>query len=100
MFRLTTYPAPLVGRIGTTPRGRRKDRSMRMRLVGLVAMGAVGALGLAACGSSSSSTSSAGASGSSSAAGGGGAQVGVILPDTQSSQRWESFDKPYLQQAF
>jgi D-xylose transport system substrate-binding protein len=73
---------------------------MRMRLVGLVAMGAVGALGLAACGSSSSSTSSAGASGSSSAAGGGGAQVGVILPDTQSSQRWESFDKPYLQQAF
>jgi len=73
---------------------------MRMRLVGLVAMGAVGALGLAACGSSSSSTASAGASGSSSAAGGGGAQVGVILPDTQSSKRWESFDKPYLQQAF
>jgi len=24
----------------------------------------------------------------------------VILPDTQSSQRWESFDKPYLQKAF
>src|SRR3954453_3419572 len=100
MLRLTTYPRR-TARIGTTPRGRRKDRSMRMRLVGLVAMGAVGALGLAACGSSSSSTSSsAAAGGSSSAAGGGGAQVGVILPDTQSSQRWESFDKPYLKQAF
>jgi D-xylose transport system substrate-binding protein len=73
---------------------------MRMRLVGLVAMGAVGALGLAACGSSSSSTSSSGAAGGSSSAGGGGTQVGVILPDTQSSARWESFDKPYLQQAF
>src|SRR3954465_12068303 len=72
---------------------------MRMRLVGLVAMGAVGALGLAACGSSSSSSSSTGSAGASSA-GGGGAQVGVILPDTQSSARWESFDKPYLQQEF
>src|SRR4051794_13236642 len=101
MLRLTTYPRR-TARIGTTPRGRRKDRSMRMRLVGLVAMGAVGALGLAACGSSSSSSgSSTGSAGaSSSSAAGGGAQVGVILPDTQSSQRWESFDKPYLQQAF
>jgi len=72
---------------------------MRMRLVGLVAIGAVGALGLAACGGSSSSSSSTGSAGASSA-GGGGAQVGVILPDTQSSARWESFDKPYLQQAF
>ncbi|HVN11475.1 MAG TPA: substrate-binding domain-containing protein [Kineosporiaceae bacterium] len=71
-----------------------------MRLVGFVALGAVGALGLAACGSSSSggSTSSGAAAGSSSSAAG--VQVGVILPDTQSSQRWESFDKPYLQQAF
>src|SRR3954451_5736832 len=98
MLRLTTYPRR-TARIGTTPRGRRKDRSMRMRLVGLVAIGAVGALGLAACGSSSSSSSSTGTAGASSA-GGGGAQGGVILPDTQSSARWESFDKPYLQQAF
>jgi D-xylose transport system substrate-binding protein len=73
---------------------------MRMRLVGLVAMGAVGALGLAACGSSGDSGSATGTAGASASAGGGGAQVGVILPDTQSSQRWESFDKPYLQQAF
>jgi D-xylose transport system substrate-binding protein len=29
-----------------------------------------------------------------------GLQVGVILPDTTSSQRWADFDKPYLTQAF
>ncbi len=89
---------------------------MGKRFVGLLAVGAVGALTLAACGSSSSgggtatsaapaaSTSAAPASdtASASATGGaaGGAQVGVILPDTQSSARWESFDKPFLQQAF
>jgi D-xylose transport system substrate-binding protein len=72
---------------------------MRMRLVGLVAVGAVGTLGLAACGSSGGGgTSGGGTSGGSSSAGG--KQVGVILPDTQSSARWELFDKPYLQQAF
>ena len=78
---------------------------MGMRFVGVAAMGAAGLLGLAACGSSSSATSStatsaAGAGSSSGAASSGAAQVGVILPDTQSSQRWESFDKPYLQKAF
>ena len=34
------------------------------------------------------------------AAAGGGAQVGVILPDTQSSSRWEDQDKPNLTKAF
>jgi D-xylose transport system substrate-binding protein len=79
---------------------------MRKRLVGSLAFVAVGSFALAACGggssgASSSTSSAASAPGSSSAApAAGGAQVGVILPDTQSSQRWESFDKPYLQQAF
>jgi len=36
----------------------------------------------------------------SSAGGGGGAQVGVILPDTQSSSRWEDQDRPNLTKAF
>ena len=70
----------------------------------LVALGAMSAMALAACGSSSSSSSSAAAGGSSSStsasASAAGVQVGVILPDTQSSARWESFDKPYLQAAF
>ena len=29
-----------------------------------------------------------------------GLDVGVLLPDTQSSVRWEQFDRPYLDQAF
>jgi D-xylose transport system substrate-binding protein len=74
---------------------------MRKPLVGALALAAAGSLALTACGSSSSGTSSSPAS-SESASGGssGGVEVGVILPDTQSSQRWESFDKPYLQEAF
>ena len=63
------------------------------------------ALFIAACGSSSKSSStasSASASASSSASsssGGGKADVAVLLPDTQSSVRWEQFDRPYLNSA-
>jgi D-xylose transport system substrate-binding protein len=76
---------------------------MSMSTLRLAAVGALGALALAACGSSSSggtTSSSPAPGGSSSGSAAGGVQVGVILPDTQSSQRWESFDKPFLQQAF
>ncbi|MGN6687917.1 MAG: sugar ABC transporter substrate-binding protein [Actinomycetales bacterium] len=80
----------------------------------LGAMGAVAALALAGCGSDStgsstdtsssaaapSSSAAAPSSGGSSAAGGASGKVGVILPDTQSSVRWETADRPYLQQAF
>jgi D-xylose transport system substrate-binding protein len=47
------------------------------------------ALGVAACGGDDDN-------------GGGGSadKVGVLLPDTKSSVRWESFDRPLLQQAF
>jgi D-xylose transport system substrate-binding protein len=71
---------------------------MRKRVVSVLAVGALGALALTACGGSSSGGTGGATSSSGSASGG--AQVGVILPDTQSSVRWESFDKPYLQQAF
>jgi len=74
---------------------------MRMRFVGLVAVGAAGLLGLTACGGSSGASSSAAAGGgssSSSAAGKG--KVGVILPDSASSARWEGADRPLLKQAF
>src|SRR5690242_18871903 len=73
----------------------------------MVAIAAV----VAACGGSSnndSSSSSAAPAATSAAAGGAastaasaaGGKVGVILPDTKSSVRWESFDRPLLQQAF
>jgi D-xylose transport system substrate-binding protein len=72
------------------------------RSVPLVAAAAVGLIALAACssnsggsGSSNSPSSTTSASSSSS-----GIQVGVLLPDTQSSTRWESYDRPFLTQAF
>ena len=73
---------------------------MRMRFVGLVAVGAAGLLGLTACGGSdsSSSTNTGGAGAPSNAAAGG--KVGVILPDSASSARWETADRPLLKQAF
>jgi len=75
---------------------------MRKPLVGALALVAAGSLALTACGGSSSGGTPTDTAGASSASGGaeGGVQVGVILPDTKSSTRWESFDKPYLQKAF
>ena len=65
---------------------------------------AVLALGLvslvaAGCGSSSSS-SSAGGSSTKAATTVGKGQIAVLLPDTQSSVRWEQFDRKYLDAAF
>jgi D-xylose transport system substrate-binding protein len=69
---------------------------MRKGLVGLLAVGAVGALALSACGGSSSGGATP--SGSGSAAAGG--KVGVILPDSASSARWETADRKFLGDAF
>jgi D-xylose transport system substrate-binding protein len=57
------------------------------------------AFGVAACGSSDNNSSTS-SGGSSTSAKSGSFKVGVLLPDTQSSVRWESFDRPLLQQAF
>ena len=58
----------------------------------LVVVGLVGALSLSACGSDDN-----GSSGTDKPAAG---KIGVILPDTKSSVRWESADKPALEAAF
>jgi len=61
----------------------------------VAAIGALGvALALTACGNSGDSSSSA--SSSTKAKG----KIGVILPDTKSSARWESSDRPALEKAF
>ncbi|HST46994.1 sugar ABC transporter substrate-binding protein [Jatrophihabitans sp.] len=79
---------------------------MRKSAIGLIVVGAAASLALAACssdknddnsapagGSSTSASSSASASsGSGGALDGKGAKVGIILPDTQSSQRWVTSD--------
>jgi D-xylose transport system substrate-binding protein len=91
---------------------------MNKTAIRLAAVAAVAGLGIAGCSSSKNSGSTSGSSttpvattggGSSSApaptasGGGGGAasgSVGVILPDTQSSTRWETADRPALTKAF
>ena len=77
---------------------------MRKRLVGTLAFIAVGSLALTACGSSSSggsaSTSAAAGASSSAPAAGGAGKIGVILPDSASSARWETADRKYLGDAF
>ena len=70
------------------------------RTVALAATLSTLALGAAACGSDDDSSSSSAASGGS---GGGDAKVGkvaVLLPDTKSSVRWETADRPLLEQSF
>ena len=51
---------------------------------------------LAACGQNAAAPSSGGSAPSAAAPAAGGTKVGVILPETQSSARWEGFDKPLL----
>jgi len=72
---------------------------MRSTRLALLAAGVGLTLALSACGANKDTSS--GSSGSSSSAGGssGGVPVGVILPETASSARWEGFDKPMLEAA-
>jgi D-xylose transport system substrate-binding protein len=86
---------------------------MRLKTTAAVGILAAGSLLLAAaCSSSSdtaSSTTSAAASSAASSSGGSAAatgsagttgKIGVILPDTKSSARWETQDRPNLEAAF
>jgi D-xylose transport system substrate-binding protein len=54
---------------------------------------------LAACGQNAAAPSGGGGGAPSPAPAAGGVKVGVILPETQSSARWEGFDKPLLTEA-
>jgi D-xylose transport system substrate-binding protein len=73
---------------------------MRTHHAGTLAGGAALALALAACGGGADS----GDAGSGGATSGSGGQVegkvGVILPDSKSSNRWETADRPLLKAAF
>jgi D-xylose transport system substrate-binding protein len=67
---------------------------MHRRFLGLIAALAALTLMLAACGGNDDD------GGGTSGGGGKTPKVGVILPDTKSSARWETADKPLLEQAF
>ena len=68
---------------------------MHKQLFATIALGAAATLTLAACGGSSSAGGSSGTGGTKAAG-----KVGVILPDTASSKRWENSDRPAFQKAF
>ncbi len=55
---------------------------------------------VAACGGDDDSSSSSGGSASSSGGGTKPGKVAVLLPDSKSSVRWETVDRPFLKQAF
>ena len=69
---------------------------MRRRFLGVVAAMAALTLILAACGGNDDN----GGGGSSAGGGGKTPNIGVILPDTKSSARWETADKKFLEDAF
>jgi D-xylose transport system substrate-binding protein len=69
----------------------------RSKLLALAAVGVLAMGGLAACGDDDDDGGNGGGGG-----GGGGGdtpRVGVLLPDTKSSARWETVDRPGLQEA-
>jgi D-xylose transport system substrate-binding protein len=62
----------------------------------LAMFAAVAVLGLAACGDDDDDGGGGGGGGG----GGDAPKVGVLLPDSKSSVRWETVDRPFLQRAF
>jgi D-xylose transport system substrate-binding protein len=68
------------------------------RLIPLLAASA--ALVVAGCGSKDTTSSSTPSSGSGSKSTGKAGKVGVLLPDSKSSVRWETVDRPFLKKSF
>jgi D-xylose transport system substrate-binding protein len=58
------------------------------------------ALGVAACGDDGSDGGGGGSSTQSSDGGGAAGKIAVLLPDSKSSVRWETVDRPFLKKAF
>jgi D-xylose transport system substrate-binding protein len=71
--------------------------NLAWRIAAVAAAGAL-AFGAAACGSDDSGSS--GGSGASDSGGGKTGKVAVLLPDSKSSVRWETVDRPFLKKAF
>jgi D-xylose transport system substrate-binding protein len=69
---------------------------MRKGLFALAAVGLLATGSMAACGGDDSGNDSGSGSGSNASAG----KVGIILPDTKSSQRWGTDDPKFLKAAF
>jgi D-xylose transport system substrate-binding protein len=72
---------------------------MRTKTLTLLAVAASASMILAGCGANSTPSGGTGDSASAPAPSGASGTVGVILPETATSARWEGFDKPMLQAA-
>jgi D-xylose transport system substrate-binding protein len=72
---------------------------MRSTRLALLAAGVGLTLALSACGANSDTSSGSGGGDDSADSSSGGVPVGVILPETATSARWEGFDKPMLEAA-
>jgi D-xylose transport system substrate-binding protein len=70
---------------------------MRKQFLAVLAVGVAGVLTLSACGDDDEPGTSGTSTGGAAASPG---KVGVILPDTASSARWEANDRPLLKAAF
>ena len=73
-----------------------RTRTTAARRTAVLAAGLGLTMALAACGQNAAAPSTGGGASAASAAPAGAVKVGVILPETQSSARWEGFDKPLL----
>ena len=73
-----------------------RTRTTTARRTAVLAAGLGLTMALAACGQNAAAPSTSGGASAASAAPAGAIKVGVILPETQSSARWEGFDKPLL----
>jgi D-xylose transport system substrate-binding protein len=71
---------------------------MRSKSLALIALGTGLAVAMTACGANTSTGGDTGTD-TNTNSGSGGEKVGVILPETASSARWEGFDKPLLEKA-
>jgi D-xylose transport system substrate-binding protein len=72
---------------------------MRSTRLALIAAGMGLTLAVSACGANSDNSNSGSGSQDSTSSSSGGIPVGVILPETASSARWEGFDRPMLEAA-
>ncbi|MER6514580.1 substrate-binding domain-containing protein [Nonomuraea sp. NPDC001636] len=73
---------------------------MRKGILSLTAAAATLALGLTACGGESGQTGTTATSSASATQPAKAGKIGVILPDSKSSARWETADRKYLEEAF
>ncbi|GAA3025202.1 sugar ABC transporter substrate-binding protein [Streptosporangium longisporum] len=73
---------------------------MRKGILSMTTAAAVMTLGLAACGSEEPTTAAPSGAPSAAASSAAAGKIGVILPDSKSSARWETADRKYLEEAF